>query len=237
MKTLKKTSEKVEFIAEIEEELANAIRRSVNEIEILAVDELEIHKNDSVLYDEIIAHRIGLVPLKKDTIKTKDVKLKLVEKGPKIVYSGDLKGGAKVVYDKIPITKLEDGQEIEFIASAILGKGIEHVKYSPGLFYYRNVADIKIKDSGCNICAEVCPKNVFETKDGKVFVKNLENCDLCEMCVDECEKQGKECVEINKGKELMISIESFGMIDATKILEESVKVLNQNLGEIKKSLK
>ena len=51
MKIISKKPEKLIFIAEIEENLANAIRRSANEIPILAVDELEIHKNDSVLYD------------------------------------------------------------------------------------------------------------------------------------------------------------------------------------------
>jgi len=63
MKIIKKTKEKVESVAEIDESLANAIRRSANEIPVLAIENLEIHKNDSVLYDEIIAHRLGLVPL------------------------------------------------------------------------------------------------------------------------------------------------------------------------------
>jgi len=51
MKIIQKTREKVIFSCEIEESLANALRRSIDEIPILAVDEVEIHKNDSVLYD------------------------------------------------------------------------------------------------------------------------------------------------------------------------------------------
>ena len=43
---------------------ANALRRTTEEIPVLAIDEVEISKNDSVLYDEVLSHRIGLVPLK-----------------------------------------------------------------------------------------------------------------------------------------------------------------------------
>jgi len=237
MKITKKTPEKVEFIAEIDEELANAIRRSANEIDIYAIDELELYKNDSVLYDEIIAHRVGLIPLQKESIKTKEVTLKLSEKGPKTVYSGDMKGNAKVVFDKIPITKLEEGQEIEFVAKGRLGKGAEHIKFSPGLVYYRHNADIKIKNPNCAECADACPKDVFENKDGKISIKNIQKCDLCGACTEICQESGKECIELNKGDGIQFIVESFGMIEASKILEESINVLNQNLDEVKKSLK
>ena len=45
---------------------ANAIRRTGQEIPVLAIDTVEFSKNDSVLYDEILAHRIGLIPLEAD---------------------------------------------------------------------------------------------------------------------------------------------------------------------------
>ena len=48
------------------ESLINAMRRSIREIPTLAIDEVEIIKNDSALYDEFLAHRIGLVPLKNE---------------------------------------------------------------------------------------------------------------------------------------------------------------------------
>src|SRR3989344_4783724 len=95
--------EKIVLKIEANETLANAIRRSVSEIPTLAVDEVEIYKNDSALYDEMVAHRIGLIPLKTEkgmSSKTK-IELKLVKTGPCTVYSGDLDGNAEVVYDKI----------------------------------------------------------------------------------------------------------------------------------------
>ena len=84
MEVLENTSEKLVIRAEITESLANAIRRSVLEIPTLAVDEVEIFKNDSALYDEVLAHRIGLIPLKTEkgmSSKTK-IDLKLSTTGP-----------------------------------------------------------------------------------------------------------------------------------------------------------
>ncbi len=64
MKIIKKSDDKLVFCTEISENLANALRRSVNSIPIMAIDSVEIAKNDSPLYDEALSHRIGLVPIK-----------------------------------------------------------------------------------------------------------------------------------------------------------------------------
>lgn len=72
-----------------------------------------------------------------------NIDLKLKKKGPCKVYSGDLRGGAKTVYENIPLTILEKDQEIELVATAKLGRGVEHAKHVPGLVYYRNVLEVK----------------------------------------------------------------------------------------------
>ena len=70
-KNLDKEKQKLSFVTDMSTSLANAIRRSVLEIPVMAIDEVEIVKNDSALYDEIIAHRIGLIPIKTEkTINT-----------------------------------------------------------------------------------------------------------------------------------------------------------------------
>ena len=133
MKIMNKKDKQIEFIAETVESLANAVRRYLNQIPVIAVDEVEISKNDSPLYGETIAHRIGLIPLKMDKLISEKtiVKLKLSAKKEGIVYSGELTGGVKVVYDKIPITSLKKGQELEIVAIAKVGKGNKHSKISP----------------------------------------------------------------------------------------------------------
>ena len=69
METITKTPEEITFTSKLNVSLANAIRRSVGEIPILAIVEADIYKNDSALYDEIIAHRLGLLPIKNQKMK------------------------------------------------------------------------------------------------------------------------------------------------------------------------
>jgi DNA-directed RNA polymerase subunit D len=137
MEVVSKTPEKIVLKIEANEALANAIRRSVSEVPTLAIDEVEIFKNDSALYDEVLAHRLGLVPLKTEksmSAKT-EIKLKLSKSGPGTVYSEDLSGAADIVYPKIPITLLGEDAKLELVAVAKLGTGLEHAKYVPGLCY------------------------------------------------------------------------------------------------------
>jgi len=95
MKIIKKSKEKIVFSAN--EGLANSIRRSVSLIPIMAIDEVEISKNDSPLYDETIAHRLGLIPLKMEN-SYKDgtvLKFKLHSKKEGYVLSEEIKGDVR----------------------------------------------------------------------------------------------------------------------------------------------
>ncbi|HDL02398.1 MAG TPA: DNA-directed RNA polymerase subunit D, partial [Candidatus Pacearchaeota archaeon] len=118
METIKKTSEELVFTVDMNVSLANAIRRSAGEIEVLAIDECDIYKNDSALYDEIIAHRLGLVSLKNQKLKKDDtIELKLKAKGKKgdvMVLAGEL--GDDVVYPETPIVLLGEDQKLEIVA-------------------------------------------------------------------------------------------------------------------------
>lgn len=232
MKLINKKENQIEFTAEIDETLANAIRRYFLHIPILAIDELEISKNDSPLYDEAIAHRTGLIPLKmdKDFKEDAEVEFKLTSDKQGFVYSEQLKGPIKVVYSKIPITYLDSNQELEFTAFAKIGKGIQHIKFSPGFMFYRNMFDIKIEKDCPSDIIEVCPKNIFSSDGNKINIKNPQDCDLCEACVDVCRKKKKQdSIKITPNGELLIGIESYGQLEPKEIFKEAITQLKKDL--------
>jgi len=251
MKIIKNDKEKLVFVAELNETLANAIRRSVNEIQTLAIDEVTFYKNDSALYDELIAHRLGLIPIEFEKLQDKEkctckgkgcgkctAQLKLVAQGPKMVESSLLKG-TKVIYDKMPIVLLTEGQELELTASARMGKGVEHIKYLPGLVYYRNVAEIQVNKEcdSCKECVKACPQNILAEEKGKIKIKDVYKCDLCEACVESCKKHGENAIKIIPGKEIIFFIESYGSITPKDILVNAVKALESNLDDVMKEIK
>lgn len=242
MKIIQKTPNKIVFAEEIDESLANAIRRSALEVPVLAIDEVDISKNDSVLFDEVLALRLGLIPLENQSLELKEecsckgkgcnnctIQLKLKAKGPGMVYAKDLKGSAKPIYGEMPLTTLEEDAELELVAFARLGLGIQHTKYSPGLVFYRNVAEIKTEDcENCEKCVQACPKKVLKADKNKVTFIDQYKCDLCGLCEDVCES-----IKIIPGKEILFTIESYGQMPAKEIFSEAVKALKKNLKEFK----
>ena len=238
MKILNKKNNQITFSADIDTGLANAIRRYIDQIPILAVDEVEISKNDSPLYDETIAHRIGLVPLKMDkTISEKsEEQLTLIAKSDGIIYSGELKGRVEPVYDKIPITILKKGQELEILATARVGKGSQHVKFSPGLMFYRNLIKVKIDKDCPKEIVNACPKELLKSEGGKIAIIEEEKCDMCEECLEFCKKAGKKAVELTPSGELAITVESFGQISEEEIFKRAIEVLKDDLKEVAKKI-
>ena len=120
---------------------ANALRRiCLNGVPIFAIDTVDIIENSSVLADEGIAHRLGMIPLKTDVTRfdESDSRVMLVlDSGDidttKTITSADLSSNDEVVKptsDKIPIIELAPGQKVKLEAYARLGKGTEHAKWN-----------------------------------------------------------------------------------------------------------
>lgn len=234
MEILNKTDEKIKFVADIDVSLANAIRRSVSEIPTLAISEADIYKNDSALYDEMITHRLGLIPLKNKKLKKDEVvelKLKVKGKGEKTeVLSGAL--GEEVVYKEMPIVLLEDGQEIELIAKAKSGIAIDHARFSPGVIFYRHLPKIKLTSDGekNSELAELYPK-VFKFNGGKLKVEDASECDL-----DQEDLESHKGVSIEFGNDLVFEIESWGQIKPKEIFIEACEALKENLKKVSKEI-
>ncbi len=134
--------------------LVNALRRIIiAEVPSMAIDEVVVIENSSILQDEIIAHRLGLIPLRTDldsynlpeTCSCKSefgcnlcrVTLALdaeAKEGTRTVYSGELRSENPEIVpvsDKIPILKLAKEQRLKLEAYARLGKGKNHAKWQP----------------------------------------------------------------------------------------------------------
>lgn len=235
MEKIEKTPEKITFVSDMNVSLANAIRRSVDEIPILAIDEADIYKNDSVLYDEIIAHRLGLVPLKNQKLKAdQNVEMKLSVKGTeegKEIFAGEL--GDLVVHPEMPLVLVGTNQEVELVARAKVGKGINHAKFSPGIIFYKHLAKIKIVGEGekQSELAEIYPE-VFEMFGEKLKVKDASACDL-----DQEDMESYPGVTIGFDDNIVFTIESWGQLDAKDMFTDACKALKGNLSEVSKVIK
>jgi len=121
---------------------ANALRRiCLNGVPIYAIDTVDMIENSSVLADEGIAHRLGLIPLKTDLSRSDESDSRIMltldsgdatETG-RTVTSAELSSDDQVVKpssDQIPIVHLAPGQKLKFEAYAKLGKGTEHAKWN-----------------------------------------------------------------------------------------------------------
>lgn len=113
---------------------ANAIRRmGMSQVPVFAIDSVTFYENNSAVFDEYIANRLGLIPLTSDGAHKADeeVLLSLGAEGPRMVHSKELKSSTpkvKCVYDNIPIIKLGEDRGIRLEAKARMGTGAEHAK-------------------------------------------------------------------------------------------------------------
>jgi DNA-directed RNA polymerase subunit D len=204
-------------------DMVNALRRSlIADVPKMAIDEVEFHMgpirdeegneydSNSALFDEMIAHRLGMVPIPTDldhfTFRENcecngagcphcTIIYVLNKKGPCTVYSGDLQPlgdiTLKIKEELVPIVKLKEKQALLIYATAILGKGSVHAKWQPvTICGYKYYPKIEVNSDCCydvEVCAASCPKGVLGIEKNKVVVKNLEDCDLCMNCVEKCE--------------------------------------------------
>lgn len=231
----------------------NTIRRLiVNRVPTMAIDEITFIENGSALYDEILANRLGLVPLTTDLssyfekakCKCKgsgcarcQLKITLNKTGPCMVYAGDLKSKdpkVKPVYPKMPIVKLLEGQSLKFEATAILSNGKEHTKFAPGLAYYQGYPKFNIKASkNAKKAVEQCPKKILKLDGKKLKVVDELKCDLCKACEAVCEGIRVE----GSDKNFIFTLESWGQLSIKEVFSEAVRIFDEELDELGTAIK
>ncbi len=239
----KKKNKLTFLLKDTEESFVNAMRRLlVEEVPVLAVEDLEIKDNSSVLYDEMIALRLGLSPIKTD-LKSHEFKdkckcggegcagceLKMVLKGSKkgYVYATDAESKdpkCKFVH-KMPIVKLLPKQKVEMQITAILGKSKEHAKWSPGWSWFFGWPEFKI--TGKSNLQECSKCDALEVRGGNVKVKDISKWNGA--CEEICEKAGVEVS--NSETELVFNVESWGQLSCKEMLDKSADILLEKLEE------
>lgn len=237
---------------------ANALRRiMLSEVPSMAIDEIVVIENSSVLYDEILAHRIGLIPLKTDLTSYNlpeacpcksefgcnlcRVTLTLeaeANENTKIIYSGDMRSenpDIKPVSDRIVLVKLAPEQKVKLEAYARLGKGKKHAKWQPvSVCAYKFLPQLKINIKRCDVCGkcvEACPKKILVKIDKRIEPRNIYECTLCQDCMDVC-PQNPKAIEVAGDKTSFIfNIESTGSLAPEQILLEALNIFDKKSEE------
>jgi DNA-directed RNA polymerase subunit D len=155
VEVIEKTNERIVVkFTNIPRDYVNSLRRlAISEVSTLAIDDVVILENSSVMHDEAVAHRLGLIPLRTDpgrfvlphecdcksTLGCSKCRVLLVldaeanEKSA-AVASGELVSEdetVKPVSKDIPIVVLAPNQKLKFEAYARLGTGKDHAKWQP----------------------------------------------------------------------------------------------------------
>ncbi|MFC4541511.1 DNA-directed RNA polymerase subunit D [Halosolutus amylolyticus] len=132
---------------------ANGIRRAmVADVPTMAIDTVRFVENSSVMFDEQLALRLGLVPLTTPPVgefgEDDTVTLSIDVEGPATAYSGDLVSSDDLVRpadENIPIIDLKDDQRLEAEADAVLDRGKDHAKHQGGVAVgYRHLQRVEV---------------------------------------------------------------------------------------------
>jgi len=255
VKILDKKDTEIKFLLEESNpQFANALRRiMISEIPILTVEYVDFIANNSVLYNELIAHRLGLIPLvfdskkfhfrdKHDKGKTCsfcEVVFAINKKGPCVVYTKDMKSSnpsVKPLYDNIPIVELFEGQNLKLEASASLGVGRDHARYQSAIASYRYFPTVKITGKLANPdeCVKACPKKALSIKGTKASVNN--DCDLCKECVNVADPKGSLVIE-GDATCFIFDVESVSGLKPDEIIFQAIDILKKKVKAFGKEVK
>jgi DNA-directed RNA polymerase subunit D len=175
----------------------NTLRRTlIADVPKLAIDQVVFYDNTSALFDEIVAHRLGLLPIPTDLeaflpraecvcegegCPNCTVRFTLSKEGPCTVYSGDLQAedpSFQVADPEIPIVELLPTQRLILETEAVLGSGSQHAKWQPvfaaGYKYYPNVTIDPAKFDAVSKRAviDACTTNALKDVGGKVVLED-----------------------------------------------------------------
>lgn len=263
IEVLKKTDRNLKFVVEgISIEMANSIRRIIlSEIPVMAIDEVIILKNDSPLYDEIVSHRLGLIPLKTDLDVYKlprececegygcalcqvslTCEVSNTTNASLDIYSGDLKSNDPKVVPvdpNIPLVKIDKNDKVIIEAYAILGLAKEHVKWQAiSNILYRFYPQIDFDDTKCAKCPDkcivsrMCPEKLYDFSNKKTPILLEDYWKTCTLC-NSCQNDcPEEAIKVGwKDTTYIFLIESDGVLPFGTIIKKTFEIFLEKIDE------
>lgn len=255
IKIISNKGENLRFVLEgVTPAFANALRRiMISEVPNMTIDSVELQDNTSALFDEIVAHRLGMLPLAFDSDKFNmageckcegkgcplcQVFFALEKTGPAMVYSSDLKSSNKNVKPTspdFPIVKLLKEQHLKLEATARLGTGREHAKFQAANASYTYVLSIECsKHDDVKRIANACPKALLDVKGTKLLMVDPYKCDECKACE---EASGGDVKVVGDPTKFVFTVESISGLDPEYIVEKSAQILEEKAKEFREQLK
>lgn len=281
MKVKLRKSEKsfaqVEF-EDVNYSFVNSIRRSlVSMVPCLAIHEVDFHMGSlgayvdeesgeekeyesiSAMFNEIVAHRIGMLPIPTDekTVeafgdsigddsKQPDIMYSLHKQGPCTVYSGDLEpvnGDSSLVIPEtsVPIVKLAEGQAILVYAKAKMGTAKQHAKWQTAVAprFYQAPTLTVFSGKGSKTVIDTVGKEHFKKK-GKNHV--IEDPVAAHEAIKKLEslwndEDANNAMTVTRNKtHFILEFETTGAMEAKLALEQALKSLDTHCKDFMTSI-
>lgn len=230
---------------------ANGIRRAViADVPTLAIDDVRVVENSSVLFDEVLGLRLGLVPLTtpEDFRTDETATLSLDVEGPATAYSGDLESSDPNVEPadrNVPLIELKEGQRVELQADAALDSGNEHAKHQGGVAVgYRHLQTVEVVgDSGefadeesqiiRGVIEEQAAEHVadeYDAANGDLVPTETFDNDLSVRYSD------KELEVHDVGGAFVFSVETDGSMTVQELVKRAAGTLGDRAGELEEAV-
>jgi len=216
---------------------ANGIRRAmIADVPTFSIDTVRFVENSSVMFDEMIGLRLGLVPLTTPVGEFEigdEVTLALDVAGPGTAYSGDIESAEPLVEPadrNVPIVELKENQRLEFEAEAVLDTGKEHAKHQGGVSVgYRHLQRITVEGDLGEFDDEEprILRGVVETPDGELVVTDEFDNDLSK------KYPGKEVSVEDVPGAFVFHIETDGSFTVEELLLRAIDSIEERADELR----
>ena len=256
----------------------NSVRRSlVSMVPCLALHEIDFHMGSlgsyvdeesgdereyesiSAMFNEIVAHRIGMLPIPTDekTIEAfgdsigddgtqPDIMYSLHKQGPCTVYSGDLEpvsGDDSLVIPEtnVPIVKLAEGQAILVYAKAKMGNAQKHTKWQCAVaprFYQAPTITVS-SGKGSKAIFDIVDKKDFKKKGKSHVIDNPVKAHAALKKLESLwnDEDAQKAMTVTRNKtHFILEFETTGAMEAKLALEQALKSLDTHCKDFMTSI-